>query len=95
MKLSDVATIKTNFPDADFWLVRRGSLKTCGEPTKIFNPEHIGVKVVRTDILLSDYLYYCLMNLHRSKVWEARVTGSLSLVNIRVSDVKDIVLNRR
>lgn len=95
MKLSDVATIKTNFPDADFWLVRRGSLKTCGEPTRTFNPEHIGIKVVRTDILLADYLYYCLMNLHQNKVWEVRATGSLALVNIRVSDVKEIVLNRR
>lgn len=95
MKLSDVATIKTNFPDADYWLVRRGSLKTCGEPTRTFNPEHIGIKIVRTDILLPDYLYYCLIHLHQSKVWEVRATGSLNLVNIRVSDVKNIVLNRR
>ncbi|EDW5526466.1 hypothetical protein CGU17_004274, partial [Salmonella enterica subsp. enterica serovar Johannesburg] len=27
MKLSDVATIRTNFQEADFWITRRGSLK--------------------------------------------------------------------
>lgn len=95
MKLSDLATIRTNFPEADFWLVRRGSLKTCGQPVREFNPEHIGVKVQRTDILLPDYLYYCLMHIHSSKMWEPLATGTLSLVNIRVSDVRDIVLKPR
>jgi len=95
MKLSDLATIRTNFPDADFWLVRRGSLKTCGQPVRDFNPEHIGVKVVRTDLLLPDYLYYCMQHLHTSKVWEPMATGTLSLVNIGISDVRDIVLKPR
>jgi len=95
MKLSDLATIRTNFPDADFWLVRRGSLKTCGQPVRDFNPAHIGVKVVRTDLLLPDYLYYCMQHLHTSKVWEPMATGTLSLVNIGISDVRDIVLKPR
>lgn len=95
MKLSDVATIKTNFPEADFWIVRRGSLKTVGQPTRTFYGEHIGVRVERKDILLSDYLFYCLEHLHKSGRWEPLATGSLQLVNIRVSDVKNIVLNRR
>ncbi|MEN4600785.1 hypothetical protein ABEG75_22805 [Pantoea agglomerans] len=95
MKLSDLATIRTNFPEADFWMVRRGSLKTCGQPVREYNSEHIGVKVVRTDILLPDYLYYCMSHLHSSGVWEPLTNGSLSLVNIRVSDVRDIVLKPR
>lgn len=95
MKLSDLATIRTNFPDADFWLVRRGSLKTCGQPVRDFNPEHIGVKVVRTDLLLPDYLYYCMQHLHTSKIWEPMATGTLNLVNIGISDVRDIVLKPR
>ena len=37
MRLSDVTTIKTHYPEADFWLVRRGSLKTCGQPTLFAN----------------------------------------------------------
>ncbi|MBE5254667.1 hypothetical protein [Mixta mediterraneensis] len=95
MKLSDLATIRTNFPEADFWLVRRGSLKTCGQPVREFNPEHIGVKVERTDLLLPDYLYYCMQHLHTSRVWEPLATGTLSLVNIRVSDVGNIALKQR
>lgn len=95
MKLSEVATIKTNFPEADFWIIRRGSLKTCGQPTQQFNPEHIGVKVFRTDLLLPDYLFLCLEYLHGAKVWEPLATGTLSLVNIRVSDVRSIVLKPR
>lgn len=95
MRLSDVATIKTHYPEADFWLVRRGSLKTCGQPSREYNPEHIGIKVTRTDILLPDYLYYCMMWLHQSKRWEALATGTLSLVNIKVSDVRTIELSPR
>ncbi len=95
MKLNDVATIKTNFPEADFWLVRRGSLKTCGQPTYQFNPEHIGIRVERTDILLSSYLYYCLEHLHAQGRWETLARGSLALVNIRVSDVRSIGLEPR
>ncbi|MDQ1228423.1 hypothetical protein QE443_004684 [Pantoea ananatis] len=95
MKLSDLATIRTNFSEADFWLVRRGSLKICGQPVRQFNPEHIGVKVIRTDILLPDYLFYCMHHLHSTGRWEPLTTGTLSLVNIRVSDVRDIVLKPR
>ena len=92
MKLSDVATIKTNFPNADFWIIRRGSLKTVGKPSHSFSAESIGVKVERTDILLPQFLYYCFLNIHAQGRWEVLATGSLSLVNIRVSDVSSIVL---
>lgn len=95
MKLSDVATIKTNFAEADFWIVRRGSLKKVGEPSYTFNPESIGIKVTRQDVVLSRYLYYCFLHLHQSGVWEPVATGSLSLVNIRVSDVANITLKPR
>lgn len=93
MKISDVAAIKTNFPDADFWLVRRGSLKTVGLPSYDFHPESIGIKVLRTDLVLPRYLYYSFLNLHHSGVWEPVATGTLSLVNITTHDVKNIVLN--
>ncbi|EJX4247890.1 hypothetical protein OD507_004409 [Salmonella enterica] len=95
MKLSDVATIRTNFQEADFWITRRGSLKNCGKPTRQYNPEHIGIKVERTDLLLPDYLFVCFEWLHSQGVWEPLATGTLELVNIRVSDVRSIVLNPR
>lgn len=95
MILSDVATIKTHFEQADFWIVRRGSLKTVGSVSREYNPEHIGVKVTHTDILLPDYLYYCMMHIHQSKQWEQLANGTLSLVNIKVSDVRKIRLSPR
>lgn len=93
MKLSELATIKTHFQEADFWVVRRGSLKKVGSVTREYNPEHIGIKVNRTDILLPDYLYYCLMALHQAGRWEPLATGTLSLVNIRTADIRNIVLS--
>jgi choline kinase len=90
MKLSDVTTIKTRFEDADFWLIRRGSISQVGKPVREYNPEHIGVKVIRTDLLLPNFLYYWFMHLHNIKTWEQLANGTLSLVNIRVSDVRNI-----
>lgn len=95
MRLSDITTIKTNFQDADFWLVRRGAASQCGKPVRVFNPEHIGIKVNRTDILLPDYLYCCFEHIHNTKYWEQLANGTLSLVNIRVSDVRKIELSPR
>ncbi|WP_434598560.1 hypothetical protein M1D58_27315 (plasmid) [Pseudomonas sp. R4-76] len=95
MRLSDVATIQTNFPEAHFWLVRRGSADRCGEPVREYNPEHIGIRVDRTDILLPDYLFYALMHIHQGGNWKRLATGTLSLVNIRVSDVRRIELSPR
>ena len=93
MKLVDLATINTNYIEADFWLIRRGGINRCGEPTRQFNPEHIGIKVLRIDVLLPHYLFYVLVTIHQQKHWERLATGSLKLVNIRVEDVKNIKLS--
>jgi len=90
VKLSDFAVIKTNFPEADFWLIRRGSMSQCGKPVRAFYSEHIGVKVTRTDLLLPDYLYYVFLHIHNIGYWEPLTHGTLSLVNIRVQDVRNI-----
>lgn len=95
MKLAAIATIRTDFPDAQFWLVRRGSAERCGEPVRQFNPEHIGIRIDRTDQLLPDYLFYALAYVHRSGHWNRIARGTLSLVNIRVSDVRSIELSPR
>ena len=60
-------------------------------PSAVF-PTPVGVF---PDILLPDYLYSCMMWLHQSKGWEALATGTLSLVNIKVSDVRTIELSPR
>jgi len=95
MKLSDVSTIRSNFPEAHFWIVRRGSVEKVGEPVRVFNPEHIGIRVERVDLLLPDYLFYALLAIHQQGLWQQVATGTLSLVNIRVSDVRSIELSPR
>ncbi|QIQ74829.1 hypothetical protein HBB04_05252 (plasmid) [Pseudomonas coronafaciens] len=51
--------------------------------------------VDRTDIVLPDYLFYALMHAHQQGYWERLATGTLNLVNIRVSDVQRIELSLR
>jgi len=92
-KLKNFATIKTNFSDADFWIIRRGSLKTVGKPVKEFNPEHIGISVTRTDIINPDYLYYVFMHLHSQGYFANHSSGVTNLVNITPDIVKNIPLS--
>ena len=89
-RLKDLATVATNMPDADFWLIRKGSDKTVGTPVKEFEPSRIGVKIVRTDVLDPNYLYYAMMHLHNQGYFARLAVGTLKLVNIKVSDVANI-----
>lgn len=89
-RLKNLCTVKTNFPDADFWLQRNGSESTVGTPTKTFSPDNIGIKVTATDVLDPTYLYYMMMHIHNTGYWEARATGALRLVHIKASDVANM-----
>lgn len=89
MKLKYIAKIKTNFADADFWIVRKGSESAIGKPTKEFNESHIGIKVNR-EIFVPDYLYYAMIHLHLSGFFRQFVKGTLNLTHLDVSDVKNI-----
>ena len=91
VKLSEKAEIKTNFPEADFWIIRKGTENKVGSPTKDFSPEHIGIKVVSDD-LLPDYLYYAMQYIHSTGYYKPLSVGTLSLKNIKVSDVAGIGL---
>ena len=94
-RLKDLAKIATNMPDADFWLVRKGSDKTVGKPVTEFDPSRIGVKVVRTDVLDPKYLYYVMMNLHNQGMFARIANGTTNLVNIRVEDIANIPLGQQ
>jgi choline kinase len=89
MKLKDFAIIKTSFSDADFWLVRRGSIDMVGKPVKNYDPEYIGVKVT-SDKILPNFLFYWFMNFHNTGYWKTVATGATNLVNIKTEDVKNI-----
>jgi hypothetical protein len=89
--LSEKAEIKTNFPEADFWIIRKGTEDKVGSPTKEFSPEHIGIKVISDD-LLPDYLYYAMQYIHSTGYYRPLAHGTLKLKNIKVSDVSNIKL---
>lgn len=90
-KLSDVADIKINFPEANFWLIRKGSIEEVGRPTKSFKKEKIGIKVT-SDKIDPNYLFYMFQYLHTKGFFEKEAVGMLNLKNIRISTIKDIQL---
>lgn len=92
VKLKDLAEIKTNFENADFWISRRNSINNVGMPSKEYNPESIGIKVVRTDVLLPSYLYYVIQYLHSTGYFKKIAKGVTNLVNITTNDVRNISL---
>ena len=93
--LSDFAKIGINMEDADLWLIRKGSVDTVGKPTKEYDPERIGIKITRTDVLHTQYLYYMLLHIFTSGYWKNKARGALRLKNIRIEDVKHIQLNTK
>ena len=94
MKLGNVATIKTNYQNADFWLIRRGSINAVGLPVEEYSPEHIGVKI-NSDLLMPKFLYYWFQNFHNTGHWKSVATGTTDLVNTRTADVKNIPIGRQ
>tara|TARA_R100000742_G_C4262982_1_gene80827 strand:+ start:115 stop:1113 length:999 start_codon:yes stop_codon:yes gene_type:complete len=82
-------TAKTNHPDADFWIARRGSSKTVGKPHKEFHPESIGITVNR-EHLDPGYAYYLMEHLHQKGHWAERATGTTNLVNIGNKHIKEL-----
>ncbi len=95
MRLKDLCDVKTDFPDADFWITRKGDIDSVGKPTKEFDPEKIGVKVVRTDLLLPDYLYYVFEFLVMNGSFATMASGTTKLKNITVDDVKNLPVGQQ
>jgi hypothetical protein len=90
MKLKDLCVFSTEFPDADFWIVNKGTEEEIGSPTKTFDPEYIGVKVTRTDILVPGYLYYAFMYLKQNGVLSNLAKEVNGKMIIKISDIKEI-----
>lgn len=93
-RLEDISEIRINFPDADFWLQRKGSEKTIGKPKRDFYSENIGIKIKSeyTDLVNPEFLYYSLEYLYTQGFFEQMAVGSLALKNLRQSDIKAIPL---
>lgn len=83
-----LVSVKTNFSDADFWLIRKGTPDKVGTVTSTFDKEHIGLKVTDTEKLLPQYLKYLMQYMQQQGFFKSRATGTTALVNIKVADVK-------
>ncbi len=91
--MKDLCEVKTKFEDADFWIIRRGSLDTIGKPVKVYGPELIGVKVIEKEIVVPNYLFYWFQFIHQQGFFKPIANGTLRLVNIKVSDIADLPVN--
>lgn len=91
MRLSDICSVRVNFLDADFWVIRVGSKEKVGMPVRSFHSERIGIKVIRNDLVIPDYLFYVFVHIHSQKYFEIFCAqGTLDLVYIKISSVKNI-----
>ena len=96
MKLSELCDIRYNFPNADFWIIAKGSENKLGMPVEDTEDyqNKIGIKVKdeALDILYPKYLYYIFSHLYSEKYWQKNslIYGSLNLKNLRVEDVKNL-----
>lgn len=95
MTLGDLCTFSVGDRDADFWVIRRGEQKDIGRPEKTFDPEHIAVKVTRTDVLLPQYLFYMMQHMHNVGYFVAISRGSTPVVNITPEDLSVIPVEGR
>lgn len=89
MRLKDIAEVKTNFPDADFWLQRKGSIETVGKPSNTFSPENVGIKVVKTDIVDPNYLKYVFDYLFTTGAFKPFAKGTLELQHLPLEAIRN------
>lgn len=89
-RLHHIADVKINFPDADYYVIRKGTPDTVGKITKEFSPEHIGVKINRTDVMDPRYHQYAMQYAHMNGYWKPKAKGALRLQHISVDDVKNM-----
>jgi hypothetical protein len=90
-RLGHLVKVGTKMEDADFWIHRRHSIDKVGHPTKEYNPEHFGVKVIHPD-LDSQYAYYMMQHLAHSGYYRGLATGTTDLVSIRKEHITNIPL---
>ena len=87
--------VKTNFPEADFWLQARGTEDNVGKPLKQFSPVqgkyNFGIKV--PEGMNKSYVYKQLADLYRDGYWKRYSYGTLNLQHIRKNDIIEALDN--
>lgn len=95
MKLGELCDIKINFPDADFWMIAAGSEDTVGTVGKEYRRDYIGIKVIKTDILVPDYLYYLMQYLKMSNQLSSITDKNQTVHRITPARLSNIQLQPR
>ncbi|CAH6912726.1 conserved hypothetical protein [Vibrio chagasii] len=96
--LSQIAIVQTNLKDADFYIQRRGSLETVGKPYRqscrgyVFNSEDIGIKVTDSENYHAGFLFWVFYDAFNKGAFKGLANGTTNLVNVRVSDIRKIIL---
>ncbi|MEG5063138.1 hypothetical protein QUB33_05890 [Microcoleus sp. B3-A4] len=80
--------VKTNYPDADFWLINKGSKEKLGEPVKEFQPYLTGIKCPA--LILPAYGFYMCLYLHQKGIWQAHSHGVINLKHLRIKYIKQV-----
>ena len=80
--------VKNNFPEADLWLINKGSKHKLGEPVKEFQPYLTGIKC--PVLVLPDYAFYICLHLYQQGLWQQYSQGSLNLQHLRLKNVKEV-----
>ena len=80
--------IHTNFPEADFWLINKGSAKSLGKPVKKFEPFLTGIQCPA--LIDPEYGYYLCLHLYSINTWSAYSCSSINLKHLRIRDIKEV-----
>lgn len=81
--------IKTNFPEADFWLINKGNKDKLGEPVKECETYLTGIKC--PNYIIPNYGYYCALYLFQIGIWKQYALGTTNLNHLRIRDIKSVL----
>lgn len=91
MVLSDLCEIKKNFIDADFW-IKKNEKDSFDVVTKQYNEEYIGIKVVRTDLILPDFLYYVMVYYQNKGIFRKLINSNDDILE---SSIKNLMFTQQ
>lgn len=80
--------VRNNFPEADFWMVNKGSAETLGTITKEFEPHLTGIKC--PPMIVPQFGYYLCEYIKQQGVWAAHAKGSINLKHLRITDIREV-----
>ena len=95
LTLGELIDVGQNVKNPDFYFQRQGSPSSIGTVAKTLEEKTdswwgIKVKEEAGGVILPDYLYYALMNIHSTGFWKSMARGETDLQSIRLEDLKSI-----